>query len=542
MKKLSVAARLGALVVMPLIALLLIVILSIKGFGEINGGIGRIYDDRVVPLTQLKSIADDYAILVVDAVNKADHNIISPEEAYDQILKASKHIDRSWKEFLATDLTAEEERLAHEAEALFDDANEAIKEVEGTLKSMGGVNNGELVKYNGPLYNKVDPISEKIADLIDLQLRVAKEEYDAASELYSNSRIIFIILSVIVFLGVSILGYLVSQSITNPLNSLKKIIEKTQRESDLTLHVKVDSNDEIGKVAIAYNQLMGEFKGVIEGIHESNIKLAHEASSLAGITEQTKEGAERQQQETESVATATTEMSQTIDEVAQNASQASDAAQKGDEEADKGKRLVIEMKASTNQLASQLTEAGEIVNRVESDSSAIGAVLDVIRGIAEQTNLLALNAAIEAARAGDQGRGFAVVADEVRSLAQRTQESTEEIQSMIQQLQAGANEAVKAMAIGQEQVQSTVDLAGHAGEAISSVNEAILLIRSMNTQIATATDEQASVSQEITSNVVNISDVSQASLNAMDQLKTSSVSLSDMVQAMEKKVSQFKIS
>lgn len=439
-------------------------------------------------------------------------------------------------------MTIEEEKLAHDAEALFDIANEAIKEVENTLMAMGTVNSGELAKYNGPLYEKVDPISEQIAALIELQLRVAKEEYDAATLLYSDSRLIFIVLSIFILLGVSIFGYLVSQSITNPLNTLRAIIERTQKESDLTLQVKISSSDEIGRVAIAYNHLMGEFKGVIEEIHESNLKLADEANSLAKITEQTKEGADRQQQETESVAAATTEMSQTIDEVAQNAAQASDAAQKGDEQADQGKRLVIEMKTSTKQLACQLTEAGEIVNRVENDSSAIGAVLDVIRGIAEQTNLLALNAAIEAARAGDQGRGFAVVADEVRGLAKRTQESTEEIQSMIQQLQAGANEAVKAMVIGQEQVQSTVDLAGLTGDAIGSVNEAILLIRNMNTQIATATDEQASVSQEITSNVVNISDVSQASVKAMDQLKASGNGLTKLVQVMEQKVSRFKIS
>lgn len=542
MKNLTVAARLGVLVVLPLIALLLIVILSIKDFEKINAGIGRIYDDRVVPLARLKTIADDYAVLVIDAVNKADHRMISPAEALNQISKANQRIAKNWKAYIATKLTKEEQKLANEAKQLFNNANQAIEQVEVTLRSMGVSNNGELIKHNGPLYKTIDPISEKITALIELQLDVAKEEYDAATLLYEDSFFSFIFLSLITLLAVAVLGYWVSRSVTHPLNILRTVIQRTQRESDLTLQVQVGSNDEIGKVAVAYNHLIHQFKGLIEGIHASNMQLAHEASCLAQITEETKVGVGRQQQETESVATATTEMSQTVDEVARNASHAANAAQSADEQASEGNRLVADMRGSANQLASQLGEAGLIINRVETDSNAIGAVLDVIRGIAEQTNLLALNAAIEAARAGDQGRGFAVVADEVRSLAQRTQESTTEIQDMIQQLQGGSSEAVAAMKQGQEQVQSTVKMANLTGDALTRISEEIILIRDMNTQIATATEEQAAVSQEITSNVVSISDVSNASVEAMVQLSVSSQDLTRMALQMEKDISQFKIS
>lgn len=541
MKDITVTARLGILVVLPLMALVLIVGLSIRGFGEINAGIGRIYDDRVVPLAQLKAIADDYAVLVIDAVNKADHSIITPAEALSQISKAKKHIDQNWQAYIATKLTNKEQALANDAKQLFSDANQAIKQVEATLIAMGSQNNGELIKHNGPMYKTIDPISDKIAALIELQLEVAKQEYDAATQLYEDSFFSFTALSLFAFLGVAALGFWVSKSITQPLNALRSVMEKTQKESDLTLQVEVISNDEIGKVAIAYNDLIGQFKTIIESIHNSNKKLAHEATSLAQITEQTKAGAGRQQQETESVATATTEMSQTVDEVAQNASQAANAAQSADEQACEGNRLVTDMMGSTNQLADQLSGAGAIINRVESDSNAIGAVLDVIRGIAEQTNLLALNAAIEAARAGDQGRGFAVVADEVRSLAQRTQESTAEIQSMILQLQGGSNEAVTAMKLGQEQVQSTVKMADLTSEALTSIGKAIIVIRDMNTQIATATEEQSSVAQEITSNVVNISEVSRASVEAMEQLSQSSQDLTKMAKDMSLQVAHFKI-
>ena len=541
MKNTTVSVRLGMLVVLPLIALLLIVTLSIINFGKINAGIGRIYDDRVVPLAQLKSIADDYAVLVIDAVNKADHSIISPAEALTQISNANKHIDKNWQAYISTKLTDEEQRLANDAKQLFNDANQAIKQVEATLISMGPSNNGELIKHNGALYKTIDPISEKITALVELQLQVAKQEYDSALQLYEKTYLSFIALSLLAFLSVAALGFWVSRSITHPLNILRTIIEKTQKESDLTLQVDVISHDEIGKVAIAYNHLMRQFKELIENIHESNRKLEHEATYLAQITEQTKSGAGRQQQETESVATATTEMSQTVDEVARNASQAANAAQGADEQACEGNRLVADMMGATNTLADQLEEAGGIIKRVETDSNAIGAVLDVIRGISEQTNLLALNAAIEAARAGDQGRGFAVVADEVRNLAKRTQESTEVIQGMILQLQEGSNEAVTAMKQGQDQVQSTVEMADLTHAALTSIGEAIIVIRDMNTQIATATEEQAAVSQEITSNVVNISDVSRASVEAMEQLSLSSQGLTKMAKNMGLQVAHFKI-
>lgn len=541
MKNLTVTMRLGTLVILPLVVLLLIVSLSLIGFGKINQGVGRIYDDRVVPLTQLKTIADDYAVLVIDAVNKADNNIISPAAALQQIYKADKRIATNWQAYTSTNLTNEENILVNEAKQLFTAANQAIKQVEATLAEMGTVNNGALAQYNGQLYKTIDPISEKVTELIELQLAVAKQEYDMATIVYDENSSRFIFLSLFAFLGVAVLGTWVSKSITQPLEILRNVIEKTQQESDLTLRVKVLSSDEIGKVATSYNRLIHQFKELIEGIHQSSDHLANEANSLALITEQTKEGTGKQQQETESAATATTEMSQTVEEVARNASQAANAAQSADEQASEGNRLVSDMMKSTQQLADQLSKAGVVINRVETDSNTIGAVLDVIRGIAEQTNLLALNAAIEAARAGEQGRGFSVVADEVRSLAQRTQESTEEIQGMIKQLQDGSNEAVAAMNLGQEQVKNTVDMANHTGAALTRIGESIMLIRDMNTQIATATEEQAAVSQEITSNVINISDVSRASTEAMNKLSLSSQDLTQMAKAMDKQLNQFKI-
>jgi methyl-accepting chemotaxis protein len=192
-------------------------------------------------------------------------------------------------------------------------------------------------------------------------------------------------------------------------------------------------------------------------------------------------------------------------------------------------------------LAKDVEEVADVIQKLESDSNNIGGVLDVIRGIAEQTNLLALNAAIEAARAGEQGRGFAVVADEVRTLAQRTQQSTEEIQHMIEQLQSGANNAVQAMKLGRDRAESTVQQAMQAGESLDAIKAAVGTITDMNTQIASAAEEQSAVAEEVNRNIINISDVAIKTTENVNETAEASAKLSQMAMQFSSLVHQSKL-
>ncbi|MCK4707639.1 MAG: methyl-accepting chemotaxis protein, partial [Gammaproteobacteria bacterium] len=203
-------------------------------------------------------------------------------------------------------------------------------------------------------------------------------------------------------------------------------------------------------------------------------------------------------------ATAMNEMSATVQEVARSAGDASGAATNADNEAKAGNSIVQQASNSIDELAREVVNAASVIQQLASDSDTIGSVLDVIKGIAEQTNLLALNAAIEAARAGESGRGFAVVADEVRTLAQRSKESTEEIKNIIEKLQTGAQEAVKAMATGLEQAGQSVEQANQAGQSLDTITQSVSTISDMNIQIATASEEQAAVAEEINRNIINI--------------------------------------
>ncbi len=281
-----------------------------------------------------------------------------------------------------------------------------------------------------------------------------------------------------------------------------------------------------------FNKVIGEVAGACQHLNQ-------ETSALTNISGETHQNIGNQSKETEMVATATTEMSHAVEEVSRNASKAASAADTAQEETRTGTQVLQQTIGAVRDLQQKMDGAQEAITRVEQDSVAIGKILDVIRDIAEQTNLLALNAAIEAARAGEQGRGFAVVADEVRSLAQKTQSSTQDIQSMIERLQNGTRQAVQVMREGGVAVERTVSEADLAGQSLNRIAESVYLINDMNNQIATATEQQMSVSQEISCNINNISDICYRSEGAVQSIEQACRELTELAQQLHRLVERF---
>jgi methyl-accepting chemotaxis protein len=320
-----------------------------------------------------------------------------------------------------------------------------------------------------------------------------------------------------------------------------KDASKQLADGDLHVRVPVTSNDEISEVAIAFNDMATQFSSIIHEVADSTTHLASAAEELSATAAQTAEGLNQQRTQTELVATAITQMTATVQEVAHNAEAASNGANQADKAANNGQNVVSRTVSAIDELATKVERAAEVIHALEKDSESIGSVLDVIKGIAEQTNLLALNAAIEAARAGEQGRGFAVVADEVRTLASRTQESTQEIQQMIERLQAGANDAVHVMEQARTQADSSVAQATEAGESLAEITGAVNTISDMNAQIACAAEQQSAVAAEINGNVVSISDVANQTATGAEQTTQSSVALSDLSHQLSNLVARFKV-
>lgn len=283
--------------------------------------------------------------------------------------------------------------------------------------------------------------------------------------------------------------------------------------------------DEAGEILLALKMLESETAGLIGRIADSSGGIAVSADQVGAAVAQSQCGIDRQLQETDQVATAMHEMAATIQEVASSAQFASEVASGGLAEVDDGKHKVDTSLESIMALHQGVMAAGEVIGVLELESKNISSVIDVIRSIAEQTNLLALNAAIEAARAGEAGRGFSVVADEVRLLATRTQQSTSEIQLMIEKLQAGAKQAVQAMSIGTQRAENCAELGQQAASCLESIRLAIDKINQMNTQIATAVEQQSVVAEQVSRNVVSIRDLSH---NNAETAKASAAASSHM--------------
>ena len=333
----------------------------------------------------------------------------------------------------------------------------------------------------------------------------------------------------------------VSKSILSGITKLKNTMVKVSKSNDLTIVVDVEGRDELAEMGKAFNGMITSFRNLILEVRHSVETLNEVTHNLTENIHTVNAGVDAQIQETDLVATAVTEMVATVDGIVSNTREAAAKAESTNKNADNGRKGVEKTIHQIDLLSNQLSEAEAVVHELEKDSVTIGSVLDVIRGIAEQTNLLALNAAIEAARAGEQGRGFAVVADEVRTLASRTQDSTQEIESIITSLQSRTADIVKNMASCRIQGQESADEASSAGKMLEEITQDVALIMDMNAAIATAIQEQSTVASEVNQHVVSIRDVAEQSGKSSNHNAQMSEELSQQANVLNNEISRFKV-
>jgi methyl-accepting chemotaxis protein len=340
-------------------------------------------------------------------------------------------------------------------------------------------------------------------------------------ELYgpiNQSLIKLVGLNFIVALILIIFGLWVAMGVAKPVSKAARMLNTiSSGDADLTQTMPVITGDEVGKLATSFNNFVSQLRTIITAVAENAIKVHNSSDDLAQAAQTTEKNTENQQKSVDMVAAAINQMGATVQEISKNAHDTADAAKQAFQDSHEGQAVVNKTVEGINGVFEKVQSASGVVQTLAEDVGEISGVLDVIRGISEQTNLLALNAAIEAARAGEQGRGFAVVADEVRTLAQRTQESTEEINSMIQKLESGAKGAVSAMNSGIETASDAVENADIAGKSLEKITTAINSISDLSTQVATATEQQSSVVEELNTHMLNIKDMSD---NTADQTKT----------------------
>ena len=370
-------------------------------------------------------------------------------------------------------------------------------------------------------------------ELYDLQMKLGDDDTAQARSLQIGCILLVLVLGVLA-------AVIITRQITRPLQETLAIVDRIA-SGDLTHNEVVTRRDELGVLQQGIQRMGATLRDLISGIRDGVTQIASAAEELSAVTEQTSAGVNSQKVETDQVATAMHEMSATVHEVARNAEQASVAAADADKEARAGDKVVGEAIGQIERLAAEVVRSSDAMTVLEQESDKIGKVMDVIKAVAEQTNLLALNAAIEAARAGEAGRGFAVVADEVRGLAQRTQQSTEEIESLVAGLQNGTRQVSEIMLGSRTLTDSSVELARKAGVSLESITRTVSNIQAMNQQIAAAAEQQSSVADEISRSIVNVRDVSEQTAEASEETAASSVELARLGGQLQMLVSHFRV-
>ncbi|MEG5266823.1 methyl-accepting chemotaxis protein [Pseudomonas sp. JDS28PS106] len=370
-------------------------------------------------------------------------------------------------------------------------------------------------------------------ELYGLQMSLAKDDTSQARTMQLTGALIALLLGVFA-------AIIITRQITQPLQETLEAVDRIAA-GDLTHSMTVTRRDEMGMLQQGIQRMGATLRDLISGIRDGVTQIASAAEQLSAVTEQTSAGVNSQKVETDQVATAMQEMSATVHEVARNAEQASSAASTADKEAREGDQVVGEAVAQIEKLAAEVMRSSDAMSVLEQESDKIGKVMDVIKAVAEQTNLLALNAAIEAARAGEAGRGFAVVADEVRGLAQRTQQSTEEIESLVAGLQNGTRQVSDIMLSSRSLTDSSVSLTRKAGASLETITQTVSNIQAMNQQIAAAAEQQSSVADEISRSIMSVRDVSEQTAEASEETAASSVELARLGGQLQTMVSHFRV-
>lgn len=525
-----------------------------------------------VTASQLDDIAfniDDAAIMLLDTMDASDNEVISREASniesslsslitlmYD--LNNASQLDSAEIIHSEIDINIDsirprlqvlDEEPAGAAGAMVDDAIATVRNALDSLQGTGSYTDNVIRRQKLRLDSEDSLNKSQIqldalmaeADRLQTAVRgIANETRVSVTDSISTSSWLNSIITVISIALAVLISWYTVRSISRPLSRVNHMLN-IMADGNLTEHVNYNAEDEFGELASNTNKLTGNLRKLIEGIANRATQLATAAEQSSNVSDETTNAIDEQRRQIEQVATATQEMNNTASEMADGADQALREIQHSDDEAKRVRQISDKNRTTIEGLASEIKGASEVIDQLSENSKNIGGILDVIRGIADQTNLLALNAAIEAARAGEQGRGFAVVADEVRTLASRTQESTEEIQDMIENLQNDSQRAVTVMNKGREQAELSVQQSDEAAQALQSITESVHQASDSSNHIANAAKEQSSTAQDISERLESIVSIAEQTASGSKQTAQASNEVAKLADELQDSIKSFKV-
>ncbi len=514
-------------------------LLGLNGMSRSLQGLDAVYQDRVVPLRSLKTISDEYAVSIVDAVHKVRDWALTPDQAAERMRRAQTNINAQWNAYRGSRMVPAERELVARAEPLLAQGDALIERMAGSLES--GITSDVTIIAGSELYPAIDPIAQVIQELTDLQLNVARETYEAQNAEYQRLRLL-IIGAIAAAIALSAVGaaWFVRRLIMGPLDEARDFARRIAG-GDLAADIRVHRGDEIGQLSDALREMRAALREMVQLIGHNAEHIAGSSNELSGASARIAEASEEQSQAASSMAAAVEQMTVSINHVSDFASDARRMAEESGSASREGEGVINEVVQDIGRIAESVNAAAGVVRELGGHSREISSVVNVIREVADQTNLLALNAAIEAARAGEQGRGFAVVADEVRKLAERTAASTQDIARIVELITSGTDRAVSSMESQVKQVQTGVALAARAGEAIGLINASSGKVVAAVGEISVALGEQSSASTEIAQNVERIASMGEQNSGAVRESAQSARELAGLAGELRQAVARFRL-
>ncbi|MBC7779914.1 MAG: methyl-accepting chemotaxis protein [Proteobacteria bacterium] len=540
LNRLSVAQRLGALALCPMLVIVLLSVLAYQGVSRAKESLRIVHEERMVAQQHIAAVMEMVARARADAAfalieNTREAGVARAERIEQRMTEAQAHL----KTYLATASTPEElelqkrtlPRLQRFIDAGLLPAAALLRE--GTFTSAKTLITGEVeTSWTG--------VRDALTELINLQADEGKKEYQAAIARYQNTRNVSAIITAASALLLLVVWFLINRSILQPVDGLRQALVTAQRDNDLTARAPAMSHDELGEAMHAFNALMAQWQATVGKLKEDAARLSTASTSVAAATGDIATKARAQSEAASSTAASVEQVSVSISHVADHANETQGIAQTATTLSETGRETMRAATQSMNRLSGSVQDSARMIESLSKRSTEISAIVDVIRDISEQTNLLALNAAIEAARAGEQGRGFAVVADEVRKLAERTGASTTEISALTAAIHAEVGSAVAQLRQSTAEVNEGVRLTDEVEQALAQIQAGAGSTRSYVVDIAAASAEQRSASQDIARHVERIAQMTEESTRSIDTAMTAAHDLQQLAAAVSSQVNQFR--
>ncbi|WP_035056208.1 methyl-accepting chemotaxis protein [Andreprevotia chitinilytica] len=534
----TIRTKLIVLVLGVLTLMLLLGVNSLFRMANIQAAFDTTYNDRVICLGQLKTVADMYAVNVVDTTQKLNQQSLDWDKAKANYAEAKSKINEQWTAYTSTYLTDEEKKLVEETKGNMKQADAALAKLDTLVSTKDAAGLDTFARKE--LYPSIEPVAGSIDKLSALQLRVAKENFDQAQTDYAHARVttwITLILALLLAAGWSITLLIM---LNNKISGLNNAMHRAYSDNDLTVRAPVNGHDEIDSIARAYNALSESMQKLVHSVAGAIGTVTREATQLAGTTEQIAQASSIGAESTSAMAAAVEQVTVSIAHVADNAH---DAKQLGNTASNRAAQGSAQIRATVERITAideAVTDAAGKVSTLGEDAQRITSVVAVIKDVADQTNLLALNAAIEAARAGEQGRGFAVVADEVRKLAERTATATVDIHRMTDQIGANTEQAVRAMNATVERAHECAQSAAAAGQSIDDIHRDVNAGEAAVTGIAEALQEHKAGTQLIAQQVERVAQITEENTGAVSAMNQTATRLSDLTGQLQREIQRFR--